>query len=205
MPNAEKRKELTKQTIIRVKEIIEAEDLTETEVHQRMIDAGEFISISTVHRFLDEGSEDGPGFNYNNTVKPFARVFLGLGQTPNDVSELTTDAEKDKAALDNIIQIKNLQIETLETQIEDDDKKIEFLKNQIAFKESQITGKDTLLAERRDFIHRLESEKLDLRATLKEERKQHRQIVFILSLLLAIAVVLLFIAFGTDAIIPLFN
>lgn len=205
MPNAEKRKELTRQTIIRVKEKIDSEGLSEAEVLQRMLDSGEFISASTVRRFLDENSETVAGFNYNSTVKPFARVFLGLGSTPNDVTEPITEAEKDVAALDNIIQIKNMQIDSLEAQIEDYTKKVEFLKAQVNFKEQQMTSKDALLAERRDFIHRLEEEKMDLRTTLKEERKQHRQIVFVLSLFLCVAILLLFVSFGTDAIIPLFN
>ena len=105
MPNSEKRKELTKQIIIRVKEVIE--DLSDSEVVRRMEEAGEQTSLSTVRRIRAKGSEDA-SFNYSLTVRPFAKVFLGLSNAPVEVKEADSEEEKDRAALDNMIQLKNL-------------------------------------------------------------------------------------------------
>lgn len=187
---SEKRRELTKQIVIRLKEVIQ--DMSDAEVMQKMAEAGEQTSIATIRRIRAAGSEDS-GFNYNLTVKPFARVFLELSSKPIDVVSLTTDEEKDRAALDNMIQIKNLEIESLQTELATSRRSVDFLKEQVAFKETQMGIKDKQLDDRRDFILRLEDEKKSIR---KESNMK--------SALLAIVFVLMLIAFGTDAIIPLF-
>lgn len=189
MPS-EKRKELTKQIVIRVKEVIQ--DMTDAEVMQKMVEAGEQTSIATIRRIRAAGSEDS-GFNYNLTVKPFARVFLELSSKPIDVESLSTEEEKDRAALDNMIQMKNLEIDGLQTELATSRRSIEFLKEQVAFKESQMKAKDEQLADRRDFILRLEQEKNVLR------RESNIKSIFIV-----LALILALVLSGTDAIFPLF-
>lgn len=176
MPNNEKRKELTKQIIIRVKEVIK--DLTDAEVLEKMVAAGEPISLSTVRRFRAPGSEDTGGFNYNLTVKPFARVFLELNDKPVSVEALTTEEDKDRAALDNMIQIKNIQIESLEAQI--------------ALLKEELLRQNKLLDERRDFIH-----------DLQRVQNRFRKTTIILVGLLFLCLVVVIIALATDAVLPL--
>ena len=128
MPS-EKRKELTKQIIIRIKEVIQ--DMSDAEVLQKMAEAGEQTSIATVRRIRAAGSEDA-GFNYNLTIKPFARVFLELSSKPIDVEALSTEEEKDRATLDNIIQTKDLLIATLQKELDGEKAKIAYLKQRNA-------------------------------------------------------------------------
>ena len=113
MPQTEKRKELTRQIVIRIKEIIA--DLPDAEVIRRMTAGGEQTSLSTVRRIKAEGSED-TGFNYDLTIRPFARVFLGLGDSPVDVESLSSEEAKDRATLENIISNKNLEFDALKKQ-----------------------------------------------------------------------------------------
>lgn len=206
MPNNEKRKELTRQIIIRVKEVIE--DMTDSEVVQRMEEAGEQTSLSTVRRIRAEGSEDA-GFNYNLTVKPFAKVFLELSSKPVDVEAFDSEEGKDRAALVNMIQLKNLEIDSLrkdlnalETQLsevkEAEQRKIAHLKGQIEKQDSIIENhirilddRKEFMGERRDFIFRLEAEKKTLRKTIT-----------ILAVLLALCVLLIISALIVDVMNP---
>lgn len=125
----EKRKELTKQIVIRVKEVIQ--DMTDAEVMQKMAEAGEQTSIATIRRIRAAGSESS-GFNYNLTVKPFARVFLNLSSEPVDVASLDTDEEKDRATLDNIIQTKDLLIASMQKELDGEKAKVAYLKQRNA-------------------------------------------------------------------------
>lgn len=169
-----------RQIIIRVKEVIR--EMPDAYVKQQMEEAGEQTSISTIRRFKAEGSEDA-GFNYNLTVKPFARVFLGLTDTPADIAALKTDTEKDIAALNSIIEVKNDEIKRLEDELSRErDKHDRDVKHLI--KESE--RKDTLLDERAAYL------RLKDRANIA------------LSVALAIMTAIAILALGSDAIIPLF-
>lgn len=199
MPNSEKRKELTRQIIIRIKEVIK--DMPDAEVLQRMLDAGEQTSIATIRRIRAVGSEDS-GFNYNLTVKPFAKVFLELSQKPVIVEELDSDAEKDRAALENILLLKNLENESLKKEIAlleeklaeskaESEKKIGHLKTQIEKQDDLIDKLNKILDdrkafmdERRDFIYRKD------------------RVIAILGILLAFSVTLIFAALVVDMMNP---
>lgn len=199
MPNSEKRKELTRQIIIRIKEVIK--DMPDAEVLQRMLDAGEQTSISTIRRLKAEGSED-TGFNYELTIKPFAKVFLELSQKPVNVEELDSDAEKDRAALENIVLLKNLENESLKKEIAlleeklaeskaESEKKIYHLKTQIEKQDDLIDKLNKILDdrkafmdERRDFIYRKD------------------RVIAILGILLAFSVTLIFAALVIDVMNP---
>jgi len=179
MPQTEKRKELTRQIVIRIKEIIA--DLPDAEVIRRMTAGGEQTSLSTVRRIKAEGSED-TGFNYDLTIRPFARVFLGLGDSPVDVESLASEEAKDRATLENIISNKNLELDSLKKQyamLEDtltrerEKTRLELdhltgqirgQRQQMLVKDDQLKDRDRYLGERRDFIHRLEAEKKELKA-----------------------------------------
>ena len=193
MPNTEKKRELTRQIIIRVKEVIA--DLTDTEVIQRMEEAGEQTSLSTVRRIRAEGSEDS-GFNYNLTVRPFAKVFLELSSKPVDVEALDSEEDKDRAALDNMIQLKNYQIDSLELQVEalqkqlaeaesSRQRQVQHLKEQLISKDAVLEDRKEVMKERRDFILRLESEK----ASLRKESSLKSLIIGILVVVLLVALV----------------
>lgn len=182
MPS-EKRKELTKQIIIRIKEVIQ--DMSDAEVLQKMAEAGEQTSIATVRRIRAAGSEDA-GYNYNLTVKPFSRVFLELNDKPVDVEALSTEEEKDRATLDNTIQMKNLEIDGLQTELATSRRSIGFLKEQVAIKDKQLD-------DRKDFVLRLEKEKNALR------RENNMK-----TLLIFVALILALVFSATDSLWALF-
>lgn len=188
MPNSEKRKEYVRQIIIRVKQIIK--DMPDAEVLQRMLDAGEQTSITTIRRFKADGSEDA-GFNYNLTVKPFAKVFLGLGEKPVEVDAQDSEEEKDRAALHNLLELKNIEIQGLKEQLEKEQKITAYLKEQVSFRgdqiirqDEQLKAKDKQLDERRDFLY----------------RKDKTIVMLVIALVICIA--LIFSALVVDSINP---
>lgn len=190
MQNTDKKQELIRQIVLRIREVILP--LPDTEVIKRMEAAGEQTSYSTVRRLKAPDAAD-RSYNYNLTIKPYARVFLELGDEPIDVAELASEEEKDRGTLENIIQIKDILLESQQQQIADAQAKIDYLKQQVAFDESQLQAKDAQLIERRDFILRLEDKNSKLARALS-----------ILGALLAITFVVMLVAFSTDALIHLF-
>lgn len=253
MPIQEKRKELIVQIVLRIKEVIA--DLSDEEVRKMMEDAGEQTSITTIRRIRTATGEQLSSFNYNLTIKPFARVFLGLSDKPVHVSPTESEQEKNRAAVDNINQLKNIEnemlrkenetwqtlVDTLKAQLEEnkasEQRKISHLQKQIDTQNLILGDRKGFMDERRDLILRMEQEKKDLvakheaeiekmiakyeaerkdlvakyEAAEKATEQKHKEEVErlrknnnIQGALLILAVLVLFIAFGTDAIIPLF-
>lgn len=242
MPIQEKRKELIVQIVLRIQEVIA--DLTDEEVRKIMEDAGEQTSITTIRRIRTATGEQLSSFNYNLTIKPFARVFLGLSNKPVHVSPTESEQEKNRAAVDNINQLKNIEnemlrkeietwqtlVDTLKAQLEEnkasEQRKISHLQKQIDTQNLILEDRKSFMDERRDLILRMEQEKKEIVAKHEAERKdlvdkyeaaekateqKHKEEVErlrknnnIQGALLILAVLVLFIAFGTDAIIPLF-
>ena len=103
---------------------------------------GEFVSLSTVKRVFEEGSET-YGFQYENTLRPIANAVLGL----YDESKEPTVDEAD--AMRSIIEYKTEKIESLTAQLawteESYRKRIDFLKHQIELKDSRIDRRDTMI------------------------------------------------------------
>lgn len=210
MPNAEKRKELTRQIIIRVKEVIE--DLSDKEVMDRMEAAGEQTSLATIRRIRAVGSEDA-GFNYNLTVRPFAKVFLELSDKPVEVETLSTDEEKDRAALKNMIQLKNFQLESQEAQIAALEAQIEEMKGgeqrKVAHMQGQIEGLNKILDDRKEFIAdyrerivHLEKEKDELRTRYEAELAAQKRVSRWITVAFGFAC---FLALVLEPLIPLFR
>lgn len=213
MPQTAKRKEAIRQIVIRIKEVIR--DMPDAEVMRRMTAAGEQTSTSTIRRLKADGSED-TGFNYELTLRPYAKVFLELNDEPVDVAALDTDKDKDRATLDNIITIKNLQIEALESQcaaLEDtltrerEKTRLELdhltgqirgQRQQMLVKDEQLKDRDRYLGERRDFILRLEAEKRELKAEHAAEVKRLRRTITTLALVVALLAAIIISALVID-------
>ena len=104
---------------------------------------GEYVSLSTVKRVFEEGSED-YRYQYENTLRPIANAVLGLY---SDTTEAPTADEAD--AMKAIIAYKSDKIDELQAQIlrsEDSYKRrIEFLKRQIDLKDERIDRRDALI------------------------------------------------------------
>jgi hypothetical protein len=114
--------------------------------YQRIVDLveknGGYVSISTVRRVFEEGSES-YGFQYENTLKPIADAVLGIYSDSEDVTADEADAMK------AIIDYKSDRIEQLEAQLrrceESYKRRIDFLKGQIALKDMRIDRRDEMI------------------------------------------------------------
>lgn len=114
--------------------------------YQRIVDLveknGGYVSISTVRRVFEDGSES-YGFQYENTLKPIADAVLGIYSDSEDVTADEADAMK------AIIDYKSDRIEQLEAQLrrceESYKRRIDFLKGQIALKDMRIDRRDEMI------------------------------------------------------------
>ena len=189
--------EKTKDVILQLKKVKAERNLTLQQVHEKVLENGGFISLSTVRRVFAEGSED-QGFRYEDSIMPIVNALL-------DVQSSSKDAENDGADIETlraVLRYKNSVIAELQADAanveakvkaakEEQQKKIDFLVAQLAGKDEQLKAKDQqiqdrgkLLDERRDFIYRKD------------------RIIGILGLLLGICLVLMFSALIIDKLNP---
>lgn len=207
--------ERNRQIILRLKELKLKRNLTNGQIEELTIKKGTAVSMSTIKRVFAEGSEDrAESFNYNLTLRPLINALEDMPEDPVSISTAVTEQEKQIATLQNIIQIKNIELDTLANEVEglkqqivkvesDGQKKVDFLKDQIDFKEKQMETKDVQLSERAEYLRLKESEITALRdniAELKMELKGHKAAN---KLLIVVVIVALFLAAVLPPIIPL--
>lgn len=210
MPQSARIEELTREGIISLNKIWDDEGWTTAGIVEEMEKHGEATSESTVQRMRKKGAENN-SYNYNRTVKPMLRVFARISNEPVSVSEADTPEEVQIATLNNTILMREADLAVLEVklaaaeaqnkkllqQIEEnvaaEQRKIDHLRQQLKDQRQLLDDRKEFMQERRDFIHRLEAEK----AALRKESQ-------IKSILIVIAALALFIALGSDAILPIF-
>lgn len=121
---------------------------------------GDYVSVSTVKRVFEEGSET-YGFQYENTLRPIACAVLGI----YDDSEAASADEAD--TMKAIIEYKTERIEELMAKLKQAEeaytqqlqrseesykRRIEFLKRQIELKDSRIDRRDDMIERLLDTI-----------------------------------------------------
>lgn len=197
MPYTERIEQLTKEAVIALNIKWDSEGWTNAAIKQEMDDHKEGSSLSTIQRIRSDKNGE-KSYNYNLTIKPYMRVFFTDASTPISVSETGSSEELEIAALKNTIMMKEADIAVLTAKLEaseekvaDGQAKIEYLKQQVTFKEAQMATKDSLLSERRDFIYRLE-----------DEKKSLRRVVTVLSIIIAVLLLIIFLALLADRINP---
>lgn len=93
--------------ITQLKQIRRERNLSLQDVHDLVLDAGGYLSLSSVKRVFTEGSEK-QNFRYQDTIQPIVRALLNVTEeTPenNDVTANEIDALKNVILLkDSIIQ-----------------------------------------------------------------------------------------------------
>lgn len=93
--------------IIQLKQIRKERGLSLQDVHDLVLGAGGYLSLSSVKRVFADGSEN-QGFRYQDTIQPLVRALLSVTEeTPenNDVTANEIDALKNVILLkDSIIQ-----------------------------------------------------------------------------------------------------
>ena len=114
--------------------------------YQRIIELveqnGEYVSMSTVKKVFEDGSETF-GFQYERTLKPIADAVLGI------YSDTAIVSEDEVAALKAIIQYKGERITELEARLEQIEEqyadRLAFLKEQIMKKDERIDRRDQMI------------------------------------------------------------
>lgn len=144
--------------ITRLKAVREENGLSYQKIVEMVEQHGQYVSLSTVKRVFEDGSE-GYGFQYANTLKPIADAVLGVYE-PSQPDAITVD-EVD--ALKAVVAYNSEMIQRLSAQLAEQEKaynsRLDFLKNQIILKDERIDRRDRMIERMLDEL--LESRKGD--------------------------------------------
>lgn len=125
-----------------LKKVREENGISYKRVVELVEENGEFVSLSTVRRVFEEGSE-AYGFQYEKTLKPIAEAVFGVYKP--SVPATADEADGMKAMLD----YKADRIEQLEAHIkrieESYKRRIDFLRHQIELKDDRIDRRDVMI------------------------------------------------------------
>jgi len=135
--------------ITKLKKVREENGLSFQKIVELVEQNGGNVSLSTVKRVFEDGSES-YGFQYENTLKPIADAVLGIYTE----SAAATPDEAD--ALKAIIDYKSDKITELTAQLERTEEsyrqQLDFLKDQIALKDKRIDRRDDMIERLLDRI-----------------------------------------------------
>lgn len=210
------RQEKTAEVIRQLKIVREDRGLSLQRILDMVLEAGGNISIGTVRRVFEEGSET-RNFRYEESIKPIADVLLDVQSTTIATGADAAELE----ALRALVRYKNSYIAELEAatsnveakvQAAKDDAqlKIDFLKGQIDFKEKQMETKDRQLDERADYLRQKDEEIAkanvriaDLEKQVDDLNKEMKGYKKALKLLIITTIISLFLAAVLPPIVPL--
>lgn len=137
--------------IIRLKAVREKHGLSYQKIADMVEQRGSYVSLSTVKRVFEDGSES-YGFQYGNTLKPIADAVLGVYE-PSEKDDVTID-EVD--ALKAVVAYNSEMIKALSAKLADAETayaaRIDFLKAQIALKDERIDKRDVLIEKLLDAL-----------------------------------------------------
>lgn len=135
--------------ITKLKKVREDNGLSYQRIAELVEQNGGNVSLSTVKRVFEDGSE-AYGFQYENTLKPIADAVLGI----YTASEAASPDEAD--ALKAIIDYKSDKITELTARLEQTEesyrRRLDFLKDQIALKDKRIDRRDDMIERLLDRI-----------------------------------------------------
>ena len=130
--------------IKRLKAVREKHGLSYQKIADMVEQRGQYVSLSTVKRVFEDGSES-YGFQYGNTLKPIADAVLGVYE-PSEKDDVTID-EVD--ALKAVVAYNSEMIKKLSAKLVDAETayaaRIDFLKAQIALKDERIDKRDAMI------------------------------------------------------------
>lgn len=135
--------------VMNLKKVREENGLSYQRIFDLVQESGNYVSISTIRRVFEEGSES-YGWQYENTLKPIAAAVLGAYSPPDETAGDVADT------MQAIIDYKSLRIRELEDQLarsEDSYKRrLEFIKHQIALKDERIDRRDAMIEKLVDVL-----------------------------------------------------
>ena len=128
--------------ITKLKKVREENGLSYQKIVDLVEKNGDYVSLSTVKRVFEDGSE-AYGFQFENTLKPIANAVLGIYSETDIVSASEVDALK------SIVAYKSDRITELEARLERTEesyrRRLDFLKEQIALKDQRIDKRDAMI------------------------------------------------------------
>ena len=138
--------------VSRLKKVREEEGLSYQRIVELVEKNGGCVSLSTVKRVFEEGSE-AYGWQYENTLKPIADAVLGVYGPSSAASADEADALK------AVIDYKSEKVAALEAQLarceESYRRRLDFLREQIALKDARIDRRDAMIEKLLDVVLRL--------------------------------------------------
>ena len=128
--------------ISKLKRVREENGLSYQKIVELVEKNGDYVSLSTVKRVFEDGSE-AYGFQFENTLKPIANAVLGIYSETDIVSASEIDALK------AVIAYKSDRITELEAHLERTEesyhRRLDFLKEQISLKDTRIDRRDAMI------------------------------------------------------------
>ena len=128
--------------ITKLKKVREENGLSYQKIVELVEKNGDYVSLSTVKRVFEDGSE-AYGFQFENTLKPIANAVLGIYSETDIVSASEVDALK------AVVAYKSDRISELEAQLsrteESYRRRLDFLKEQISLKDQRIDKRDAMI------------------------------------------------------------
>lgn len=135
-----------------LKKVREEEGLSCQRIVELVEKNGGAVSLSTVKRVFEEGSE-AYGWQYENTLKPIADAVLGV----YGPSEAASADEAD--TLKAVIDYKSEKVADLTARLERCEesyrRRLEFMREQIALKDARIDRRDAMIEKLLDVVLRL--------------------------------------------------
>ena len=135
-----------------LKKVREENGLTFQRIYDLVEESGGHVSLSTIKRVFETGSES-YGFQYEGTLKPIADAVLSAYSPPDAAAEDVADTMR------AIIEYKSLRIRDLENQLTaaraSYKRRLAFLTQQINLKDDRIDHRDAMIEKLVDtVIHR---------------------------------------------------
>ena len=128
--------------VSKLKKVREENGLSYQKIVELVEKNGDYVSLSTVKRVFEDGSE-AYCFQFENTLKPIANAVLGIYSETDIVSASEVDALK------SIVAYKSDRITELEARLERTEdsyrRRLDFLKEQIALKDQRIDKRDAMI------------------------------------------------------------
>lgn len=148
-------RERLKEIIVQLKQIKYDRDLSAQNIHDMVIEAGLYTSMSSVRRVFAEGSEN-QNFRYQDTIQPIAQVLIGVNEEDEPLNPTEADALKNIALLkDSMIRELERENEALHAKVEQMERSYADARAKIDFLLELNRKKDEQIARKDDYIDRL--------------------------------------------------
>lgn len=181
-----------KKLIVLLKKVRKEKNISYSTIVEECAVLGYYVSLSTVKRVFAEGSEETGGFRYDTTLKPIARLLLGL---EDDSYEENSESEVE--ALRTLIELKN---QIIQQQAET----ISKLEGHLVSKEDQIfhirETNDNRLQEKDRKVDYLKTENASLREDVKSLKHAVKMRVIVITVLSVLLVITAAICIGCSVL-----